>query len=60
MELMILSVLAPAVQCQWGLSHAEAATITSVVFVGFLLGGLIWGVISDIIGRKSVSIFFTV
>jgi MFS family permease len=53
MELMLLSVLAPVVQCQWGLSHSEAAAITSVVFVGFLLGGLIWGVISDIIGRKS-------
>ena len=30
MELMLLSVLSPVVQCQWGLSHSEAAAITSV------------------------------
>ena len=30
MELMLLSVLSPAVECQWGLTRAEEATITSV------------------------------
>ena len=30
MELMILSVLSPAVECQWGLTKTEGATITSV------------------------------
>jgi MFS family permease len=55
MELMLLSVLSPAVQCEWGLTKSEEATITSVVFVGFLLGGIFWGVLSDAIGRKRVS-----
>ena len=27
---MLLSVLSPTVQCQWGLSNSEAAAITSV------------------------------
>ena len=52
MELMILSILSPAVKCQWMLSNFEEAMITSVVFVGFLVGGLFWGVIFDIFGRK--------
>ena len=52
MELMILSILSPAVKCQWMLSNYEEAMITSVVFVGFLVGGLFWGVICDIFGRK--------
>lgn len=30
MELMLLSVLGPAVKCQWQLSTAEEAAITSV------------------------------
>lgn len=30
MELMLLSVLAPAVKCQWSLTTAEEAGITSV------------------------------
>jgi len=52
MEFMILSVLSPLVKCQWGLSTSEEALITSVVFLGFFLGGLAWGAIADIIGRK--------
>ena len=30
MELMLLSVLSPEVECEWGLSRSEEATITSV------------------------------
>ena len=30
MELMLLSVLSPEVECEWGLSSSEEATITSV------------------------------
>ena len=53
MELMILSILSPALKCQWDLSGAEEATITAVVFVGMLLGGLFWGAVCDIIGRRN-------
>ena len=52
MEFLLLSVLSPAVKCQWDLSHSEEALITSVVFVGFFIGGFTWGVIFDAIGRK--------
>ena len=34
MELMLLSVLSPAVQCQWELTNSEKATITSVSRLG--------------------------
>lgn len=53
MEFMIISVLSPAVKCQWSLSGFEEAMITSVVFFGFFLGGVFWGVIFDILGRKT-------
>jgi len=34
MEMMILSILAPALQCAWGITQVEQATITTVVFLG--------------------------
>lgn len=52
MELMILSILSPAVKCQWELSSAEEAVITSVVFTGSLTGALFWGLFGDSFGRK--------
>ncbi len=53
MEVMILSVLSPAIKCQWNLSGTEEALITSIVFVGFFFGGLVWGVVFDVAGRKT-------
>lgn len=52
MELMLLSILSPAVKCQWDLSSAEEAIITSVVFVGAMIGSLFWGAFGDTFGRK--------
>ena len=56
MELMILSILSPAVKCQWDLSSTEEAIITSVVFVGALIGSVFWGFLGDTYGRKKALI----
>ena len=53
MEVMILSILSPAVKCQWDLSSAEEAIITSIVFAGSLIGSLCWGTLGDNFGRKT-------
>jgi len=58
-ELILLSVLSPAVKCQWFLSYFEEALITTVVFFGFFIGGLFWGICSGIVGRK-VSLFIAI
>ena len=52
MEFMLLAILSPVVKCQWKLSGVEEALISSVVFLGVLLGAPFWGVIFDLVGRK--------
>ena len=58
MEFMLLSILSALVKCQWGLSDSEEALITSLVFIGFFLGSLIWGIVFHFIGRRT-GIFVT-
>lgn len=52
MELMLMSTLSFIIQCQWNLSSAEEAVMTSLLFVGSLIGSLFWGVFGDAFGRK--------
>lgn len=56
MEMMLLSFVGPAVQSLWGLSAQEQSLITSVVFVGMLVGAYSWGIVSDKHGRRSSSL----
>ncbi len=34
MEILILSILSPALHCEWGISGVQQATLTTVVFLG--------------------------
>lgn len=52
MEVMLLSFVGPAVKSAWGLSSNEESLITSVVFVGMLIGAYSWGIVSDKHGRR--------
>ncbi|XP_065047859.1 organic cation/carnitine transporter 7-like isoform X1 [Musa acuminata AAA Group] len=57
MEMMLLSFVGPAVQLEWELSSQQESLITSVVFVGMLLGAYSWGIVSDIYGRRMGFLF---
>ena len=54
MEMMLLSFVGPSVQLEWNLTAHQESMITSVVFVGELIGAYSWGVISDHYGRRQV------
>ncbi|TPP58372.1 Synaptic vesicle 2 protein [Fasciola gigantica] len=58
MEMLLLSILGPALRCAWHLTSSEVAAMTTVVFVGYLLGSPFWGFVSDRFGRWPI--FFTV
>ncbi|XP_037077426.1 synaptic vesicle 2-related protein-like [Pollicipes pollicipes] len=53
MEMMILSMLSPAVQCSWHISEWKQAFITTIVFLGMMLSSPFWGKFSDKYGRKT-------
>uniref|UniRef100_A0A8C6UZ26 Synaptic vesicle 2-related protein n=1 Tax=Neogobius melanostomus TaxID=47308 RepID=A0A8C6UZ26_9GOBI len=53
MEMMILSILAPQLHCEWRLPSLEVAFLTSAVFIGMMISSSLWGNISDKYGRKT-------
>ncbi|CAM0902682.1 unnamed protein product [Alopecurus aequalis] len=57
MEMMLLSFVGPSVQLEWNLTAHQESMITSVVFVGELIGAYTWGVISDHYGRRQGFLF---
>ncbi|KAM9823124.1 synaptic vesicle 2-related protein isoform 2-T2 [Syngnathus typhle] len=53
MEMMILSILAPQLHCEWRLPSLEVAFLTSAVFIGMMISSSLWGNIADKYGRKT-------
>lgn len=54
LEMMLLSILAPTIRCIWHLSSWKEALVTTVVFVGMMVGSSFWGWLADNYGRKFV------
>jgi len=57
MEMMILSVLGPALHCHWQITQVEQASLTTVVFLGMTLSSGFWGILADKFGRKPILIW---
>ena len=52
MEVMLVSFALPAMAAEWSLSAAQKGFLATALFVGMLAGALIWGRLSDLMGRK--------
>jgi len=52
MEVAILTYLASAAKCEWGLTPVQESVLTSAVFAGMCVGAPVWGAVSDARGRK--------
>ncbi|EFX74666.1 hypothetical protein DAPPUDRAFT_199755 [Daphnia pulex] len=52
MEMMILSIISPALKCDWRLPDWKQALVTTGVFLGMMMSAVFWGQLSDKYGRK--------
>jgi MFS family permease len=58
-QVMLLSFLGIVLQEEWGLSPTSTAFLTSLLFVGALLGTLVLGPLADSVGRRTVFLVST-
>ncbi|XP_017494418.1 PREDICTED: synaptic vesicle 2-related protein isoform X2 [Rhagoletis zephyria] len=57
MEMTILSIIGPTMQCDWNISTYQKALMTTVVFLGMMISPLFWSQLSHRYGRKSALTF---
>ena len=56
MEVMLLAFIGPVLECEWKISPEEESLLTSGVVVGWLLGSLALGWLSDVYGRRPATL----
>ncbi|KAL2087368.1 hypothetical protein ACEWY4_016196 [Coilia grayii] len=54
MEIMLLAVLSPEIRCEWRLDDWQVALVSTMVFFGFMLCGVLCGYVADRYGRWTV------
>lgn len=52
MEVMLVSFALPAMAAEWSLSAAQKGLLATALFVGMFAGAIVWGRLSDVVGRK--------
>ncbi|KAG6545726.1 hypothetical protein Mapa_012687 [Marchantia paleacea] len=51
-EMILLSFIGPAAQCEWQLSPGQEGAVSSAVFAGVFVGAYAWGLLADTRGRR--------
>uniref|UniRef100_W5UFF3 Putative transporter SVOPL n=1 Tax=Ictalurus punctatus TaxID=7998 RepID=W5UFF3_ICTPU len=54
MEIMLLAVVSPEIRCEWHLEDWQVALVSTMVFLGFMLCGVLCGYVADTYGRWKV------
>lgn len=54
MEIMLLAVVSPEIRCEWHLEDWQVALVSTMVFLGFMVCGVLGGYIADRYGRWTV------
>ena len=53
-EITLITLVTPLLQCQWKISNFQTAIMTSAVFLGMGIGAVYWGWLADKYGRKTI------
>uniref|UniRef100_A0A672NKX2 SVOP-like n=1 Tax=Sinocyclocheilus grahami TaxID=75366 RepID=A0A672NKX2_SINGR len=54
MEIMLLAVVSPEIRCEWHLEDWQVALVSTMVFLGFMVCGVLCGYAADKYGRWKV------
>ncbi|XP_053364813.1 putative transporter SVOPL [Clarias gariepinus] len=54
MEIMLLAVVSPEIRCEWHLQDWQVALVSTMVFLGFMVCGVLCGYLADKYGRWKV------
>ena len=55
-ELMLVAVLSPELECYWNLSSIQTAAIAATMYLANCVGCIFWGILADKKGRKPILI----
>ena len=53
MELTVIAFVLPVLAVEWNVPQATADSLASIMFVGMLVGALLWGIFTDHYGRRA-------
>ncbi|XP_076861330.1 putative transporter SVOPL [Brachyhypopomus gauderio] len=54
MEIMLLAVVSPEIRCEWHLEDWQVALVSTMVFLGYMVCGVLCGYVADKYGRWKV------
>lgn len=55
MEIMLIAVVSPVIRCEWQLENWQVALVTTMVFFGYMVFSILFGLLADRYGRWKVS-----
>ncbi|ELW68821.1 Putative transporter SVOPL [Tupaia chinensis] len=54
MEIMLIAVVSPVIRCEWQLENWQVALVTTMVFFGYMVFSIIFGLLADRYGRRKI------
>nr|XP_060489218.1 putative transporter SVOPL isoform X5 [Panthera onca] len=54
MEIMLIAVVSPVIRCEWQLENWQVALVTTMVFFGYMVFSIVFGLLADRYGRWKV------
>ncbi|XP_023394949.1 putative transporter SVOPL isoform X1 [Loxodonta africana] len=54
MEIMLIAVVSPVIRCEWQLENWQVALVTTMVFFGYMVFSIFFGLLADRYGRRKI------
>ncbi|KAF6086954.1 SVOP like [Phyllostomus discolor] len=54
MEIMLIAIVSPVIRCEWHLENWQVALVTTMVFFGYMVASILFGLLADRYGRWKI------